>query len=72
MTTLSVPISQKSERFIASLVKSGKAANKAHAVRQALEWYEEEKLIQDVLTAEREIAEGKVLYGDPRELLKKF
>ena len=72
MATLSVPITPKIERFIDSLVKSGAAENKAHAVRQALEWYAEEKLIQDVLTAEREITEGKVLYGDPRKLLKKF
>ena len=72
MTTLSIPITPKIERFIDSLVKSGSAENKAHAVRQAIEWYAEEKLVQDVLMAEREISEGKVLYGNPRALLKRF
>ena len=72
MTTLSVPISPKSERFIASLVKSGKAASKAHAVRQALEWYAEEETVKDILEAEMDIKAGRVFRGDLREILKKF
>ena len=72
MTTLSVPISPKSERFIASLVKSGKAASKAHAVRQAIEWYEEEEIINNILEAERDVANGRIFRGDLKEILKKF
>ena len=72
MTTLSIPISPKNEKFIVSLVKSGKAANKAHAVRQALEWYEEEEIINNILEAERDVANGRIFRGDLKEILKKF
>ena len=72
MTTLSVPVNTKQEKFIASLVESGKAANMAHAVRQAVDFYLEEKLVADVLESEMEMREGKILYGDPRKLIKKF
>ena len=72
MTTLSVPVTAKNERFITSLVKSGKAASRAHAVRQALEWYEEEQVIKNVLEAEMDIKAGRVFRGDLRQILKKF
>lgn len=35
--TISVPITQEQNRFIKERVKSGTSANKAHAVRQALD-----------------------------------
>ena len=72
MTTLSIPITPKNERFISSLVKSDKAANKAHAVRQALEWYEEEESVKTLLEAEMDIKAGRIFRGDLREILKKF
>lgn len=72
MTTLSVPIDKEQEKFINSLVKSGKAANKAHAVRQALQWYAEEEAIRTVLESQNDIREGRVLHGDLKEILKKF
>ena len=72
MSTISVPISSKQEAFIDSLVKSGKAANKAHAVRQALDWYQEEELIKTILESERDIKEGRVFTGDLKKILKKF
>lgn len=72
MTTLSIPISSAQEEFIISLVKSKKASNKADAVRQAINLLAEEELLASILQAEREVAEGKILYGDPRKLLKKF
>ncbi|MDO8564555.1 MAG: type II toxin-antitoxin system ParD family antitoxin [bacterium] len=68
MTTISVPISEEQEKFIDSLVKSGKAANKAHAVRQALARFEEHEAVAAVLQAERE----PILRGDLKKLLKKF
>lgn len=37
MGTISVPLHPRQELFIASLVKSGRAANKAHAVRYAID-----------------------------------
>jgi Arc/MetJ-type ribon-helix-helix transcriptional regulator len=72
MTTLSIPITSEQERFINSLVKSGKAANKAHAVRQALERMAEDEAICAVMEGERDIREGRVYKGDLRKLLKKF
>ncbi|MFZ2521939.1 MAG: hypothetical protein WAX44_02300 [Minisyncoccia bacterium] len=72
MTTISVPISPKNERFISSLVKSGKAANKAHAVRQALDLYAEEELLKNIFEAEKDIKNGRVFSGDLREIVRKF
>lgn len=72
MTTLSVPITPEQEKFINDLVKSGKAANKAHAVRYAIQQYADAEAVEAVLEAEREIAAGKGLRGDLTKLLKKI
>lgn len=72
MTTLSVPILPKHEKFIKKLVLSGKAANKAHAVRQALEWYEEEEILKNILLSEEDIKRGKVFRGDLKKILNNF
>jgi Arc/MetJ-type ribon-helix-helix transcriptional regulator len=72
MTTLSIPINSMQEEFINYFVKSKQAANKADAVRKAINLMAEEELLASVLRAEQEYKEGKVLYGDPRKLLKKF
>lgn len=71
MSTISVPISKENESFIKSLVKSGKAANKAHAVRMALTRFEEEEFISEVLAAENDIKEGRVISGDLREIMSR-
>ena len=72
MTTLSIPITSEQERFIDQQVKSGRAANKAHVVRYALQRLAEEEAVHAVLRAEREIDEGKGLRGDLKKLLKKI
>ncbi|MBI2065576.1 MAG: hypothetical protein HYT68_00700 [Candidatus Zambryskibacteria bacterium] len=72
MITISVPITPKQEKFINSLIKSGKVANRAHAVRQAISLMEEEELIERLLKSQQEARDGKVLRGDLRELIKKF
>lgn len=72
MVTISVPINSKQEEFIDSLVKSGRVANKAHAVRQALDLMAEDEVVQRVLKSQQEAKEGKVLQGDLRDLIKKF
>jgi Arc/MetJ-type ribon-helix-helix transcriptional regulator len=72
MTTLSVPISSEQEKFINDMVKSGRAANKAHAVRYAIQRLSEEEAIAAVREGEREITEGKGLRGDLTKLLKKI
>jgi len=46
MNTISVPLKPQQERFIATLVKSGRAANKAHAVRYAIDMLREANIAQ--------------------------
>lgn len=72
MTTISVPITPKQEKFIKELVKSGRAANKAHAVRMGIDALAEDEMFLSLQRSLAESAQGKVLYGDPRELIKKF
>jgi Arc/MetJ-type ribon-helix-helix transcriptional regulator len=68
MTTLSIPISSELEAFINSLIKSGRASNKADAVRRALTHFAEEQAVNAVLEAQREPS----LKGDIRDLMKKI
>ena len=72
MSTISVPISSEQDRFIDLYIKEGKADNKAQVVRRALSRFAEEEAIRVVLEAEKEVAEGKILRGDLRALLKKI
>ncbi|KKR70362.1 MAG: hypothetical protein UU13_C0007G0003 [Candidatus Nomurabacteria bacterium GW2011_GWB1_40_7] len=72
MTTLSIPVSGELEKFIERMVKDGKGANKADVVRRALREYEENEALENILQSEIEIAQGKGLRGDLRELAKKF
>lgn len=68
--TISVPITKEQERFIKERVRSGVSANRAHAIRQALDRLSEEEAINAVLEAEQEISEGKGLRGDLFQLLR--
>ncbi|MBI5742494.1 MAG: transcriptional regulator [Candidatus Niyogibacteria bacterium] len=72
MTTLSVPLSAEQEQFVERLVKEKVVPNKAEAVRRALRLLAEEEAVADILSAQREARAGKILIGNPRELLKKF
>jgi len=72
MTTLSVPITPTQEKFIKELVKSGRAANKAHAVRLSIDALAEDEMFASLQRSLQDAREGKVFYGDPRELLKNF
>lgn len=72
MTTISVPITGEQEKFINDLVKSGKAANKAHAVRQAIDLFAEEEAIASVRRGLEDVRAGRVYYGNLRTLAKKF
>lgn len=72
MSTLSIPLSPEQEKFVKSLVKRNIVPNKAEAVRRALRLLEEEEAVSDVLRAQQEVREGKVLKGDIRKLLKKI
>lgn len=68
MSTLSVPLTPELEAFINQQVKSGKAANKAHVVRYALQRLSEEEAVAEILRAEKE----PILRGDLRVLVKKY
>lgn len=72
MSTLSVPLTPELELEINKLVKSGFAPNKAAVVRRAIEKLAEDEAVNAVLIAEREVANGKLLKGDLRELMKKL
>lgn len=72
MTTISVPITPEQEKFINDLVKSGKAANKAHAVRYALQRLAEAEAIESVRRGLADVKAGRVYAGDLRKLVKKF
>lgn len=72
MVTISVPITTTQERFIKALVKSGRAANKAHAVRLGIDALSGDTTFSSLQHSLQEAREGKILYGDPRELIKKF
>ncbi len=72
MVTISVPITPTQEKFIKALVKSGQAANKAHAVRLGIDALAGETTLLSLQRSIQEAKEGKVLYGNPRELIKKF
>ncbi len=68
MGTISVPVSAAQAKFIKQLVKSSRAANKAHALRLGID-----ALVENATFASlQEAREGKVLYGNPRTLIKKF
>ena len=70
MTVITVPVSSEQELFIKNLVKSGRAANKAHAVRMGITLLAQEDAMLRSAKAEREIVEGQVLKGDLRTLAK--
>ncbi len=72
MSTLSVPLPSALEDFIREMVRRGVAANKAEVVRQALTRFAEDQAVEDVLRAEQELRDGKILRGDLREIIKKI
>lgn len=72
MTTISVPITTTQEKFIKALVKSGRAANKAHAMRMGIDALAEDSAFLSLQRSIQESKEGEVLYGDPRKLIQRF
>jgi len=72
MSTLSVPLNKNLEEIVNSFVKKGYAPNKAEVMRKALVFLAEEEAVQDVLRAEKELSEGKILRGDLRKIAAKM
>jgi len=70
MSTISIPLPANLETFVNTMVKRGYAPTKAEVVRRALIKLAEDEAVADVLRAEQELAEGKVLRGDLRKLIK--
>ena len=69
MSTLSVPLTPELEKAVQRMVKAGIAPNKAEAVRMAIKFFSEEQAVQDVLRAQKEARENKLLSGDIDELM---
>lgn len=72
MSTLSIPLPPNLEEFVDHSVKNGFAPTKAEVVRKAIRRLAEEQAVNDVLEAQREVKEGKILRGDINDLLKKI
>lgn len=68
MTTISVPLSKELLERLEQLVKSGAGENKAAVMRRALEDFDRQAAINEVLEAEKE----PYLRGDLDELAKKI
>ncbi len=69
MATISVPLSAELEHRLDTLVSDGAGSNRADVMRRALERFAEEEATNAILASEREIAAGKVLRGNFRDLL---
>jgi len=72
MSILSVPLTPELSKMIDKMVEAGVGANKADVARKAIERLAEEKAIESVLQAEKEVKDGKVLHGDLDDLAKKI
>lgn len=68
MTTISVPLNPAVEEALNELVEIT-GANRSAVVRKAIERYREEAAINDILVAQQEVREGKILRGDLEEIL---
>lgn len=72
MSTLTVPLNKDLSERIEEMVRLGHAASKADFARKAIERLLEEEAILDVLRAEQEVRDGKVLTGDLDEIACKI
>ncbi len=70
MATISVPLNSELQDRLDSLVAEGVGSSRVDVMRRALEWFAEEEAVNAVLQSEREIAQGKILRGNPREILQ--
>ena len=68
MSTISVPMTPKVEQELMELVEIT-GANRVAVIRKAIERYREDQAINDILVAQQEVSEGKILRGDIEEIL---
>lgn len=55
-----------------NIIGMGNYTNKAEVVRKAIAKSQEDEAIEAVLRSERNVAEGKVFFGDLDEIAKKL
>ncbi|MEK7185285.1 MAG: ribbon-helix-helix domain-containing protein [Patescibacteria group bacterium] len=72
MANISVPLPTKLLDAVEERVRDGHEESKSSLVRKAVEKYLDDQFVQDILLAQKEVAEGKVLRGDLKKLLKKI
>ena len=72
MTTISVPLPPNMVEYIENEVRLGNFENKAQLIRKALEKFRENEAVESILRSERDVKEGRVFYGDLKEISKKF
>jgi Arc/MetJ-type ribon-helix-helix transcriptional regulator len=70
MTTISVPLQKKHEERLDELVKFGVGSSRADVMRKALSYLSEEEAVAQILRAEQEMKEGKLLKGNLKKLAK--
>ncbi len=68
MGVITIPVTEAQNKFITGMVKSGKAANKAHAVRMAIDNMAHEQALEMIRLGMEEVRAGKTLKGDLRKL----
>ncbi len=68
MTTISVPLNPKVEQALSELVEIT-GANRVAVIRKAIERYREDEAMNDIIIAQREVLEGKILRGNLDDLL---
>ena len=69
MATISVPLSAELEHQLDGLVHEGVGSSRADVMRRAFERFAEDSAVLAVVEAEQEMREGKVLRGNPRDIL---
>jgi Arc/MetJ-type ribon-helix-helix transcriptional regulator len=70
MSVITVPVSDKQRTVIEQMVKSGRAATKAHAIRMAIDLLAREDALTRIRRGQQEVREGKTLTGDLDALAK--
>lgn len=72
MGVITVPVTDAQQDTIESMVKTGRAANKAHAVRMAIDLLAREEALARIRRGQQEAKEGKLLRGDLDTLAKQI
>ena len=70
MAIVTAPLSDKQEAFIEDMVESGRAANKAHAVRMAIDALARQEALERIRRGQEEARAGTLLTGDLDKLAR--